>query len=405
MAGTNNKPEETDEKKGFFLTRWMRWLYEWVIGWAEKPNAEPMLGVLSFAESSFFPIPPDVLLIPMGISRPDRAIRFAAVTSVCSVLGGMLGYVIGFYLFDTVGIKIIEFYGYMDKYILFQQWFERYNFAIIMVAGLTPLPYKVFTITAGVAGVNFPVFVLGSVLSRSTRFMAEGVVCYYGDFLSQKIFKMPIKDVLDKYINLFGLTMAVLGVAGFLVVKVVIPGYEVDVSSSVALGEKRALITLKSFPDENVKHALDYRLAMEIDGSTAGAEIPGGPFPEPSRGEAEVMHANFESGGPVIAAVIFHNRPKPEKGTVGTAAFFRLTDSKLVYLDSMTFPGYELRESGVWIEGRLDYVSPGRTADGLDMMEVRILTVLHPGLKGGEEKKEYELSRYVIEENGLSPLQ
>jgi membrane protein YqaA with SNARE-associated domain len=404
MAGTSNKPEDTGEKKGFFLTRWFHGLYQWVMHWADTPHAEKMLGILSFAESSFFPIPPDVLLIPMGISRPDRAIRFAAVTSVASILGGMMGYVIGFYLFDAVGIRIIEFYGYMDKYILFQEWFEKYNFAIIMVAGLTPLPYKVFTITAGVAGVNFPIFVLGSVLSRSTRFMAEGIVCYYGDFFSQRIFKMPIRDVLDKYINLFGLSMAALGVAGFLVVKVVIPGYEVDISTQINSSGASSAVMLHSSPSDADSHKLDYTLTVEIDGSSISAEIPGGPYLVPSRGEASINHVIPGSGDAVIATTIFYNRPAPEKGTNGQADFFLLREGKMTHLESLIFPGYELQEGGVWIEGSLDYLSAGEMDGAKEMIEVRLLTISHAGLKGGEVSEDFELFHFVISDNGMHPL-
>jgi len=403
--------EKTEDKSGFILTRWMRGLYQWVMGWADRPNAEKMLGALSFAESSFFPIPPDVLLIPMAISRQDKAIRFAAVTSVTSVLGGMVGYLIGWAFFDTVGIKIIEFYGVLDKYYLFREWFEEYNFAIIMVAGLTPLPYKVFTITAGVAGVNFPIFVLGSVVSRSTRFMSEGVVCYHGDFFSEKIFKMPIKEALDKYINLFAVGMAALGVAGFLVVNMVLPGSEVDIEKRFELSRGTVEVTAHfySAESEEDKHLFNYRLTVARDGSTVGAEVPFGPYPEPTKGKADVRLIEFDSGRAIVAAVFYYDRELSDddldasaiKATDGQAALFLLYQGKLTYLNRITFPRYVLGGGGDYTEAKLAGFEVVKDGGGDGSFFAEIVSRRHTS--GGEDdgSEEKKTLHYKLEKGAL----
>lgn len=378
---------------GFFLVRWFRWLYQWMMHWADTPQAAPMLGVLSFAESSFFPIPPDVLLIPMAISRPDRAIRFGAITWTASVLGGIGGYLIGWLFFDTVGIKIIEFYGVMDKYFLFREWFDKYNFAIIMVAGLTPLPYKVFTITAGVSVVNFPVFVLGSILSRGIRFMAEAVVCYYGDFFSQRIFKMPIRDVLDRYINLFMTLMAVLGVAGFLVVKMVLPGSDVDITSEAALpGKESVAVNFRSEESATQKHAFEYRLVLAQGGSTVGAAVPGGPFAEPSRGEVELYHFDAGKGGLLIAAMFYSDLPAGEHGTDGHLVFYLFREGELTFLDRLDFARHRLMEGGAWQEGKVELTQEGPKP----AVTVVVKSTRHAGAKKGEASTEQKKYQYRL---------
>jgi len=389
---------------GFFLIRLMRRLYQWVMHWADTPHASHMLGILSFAESSFFPIPPDVLLIPMAVSRPDRALRFGAITSLTSVLGGMLGYLIGLMFFDTLGIRIIEFYGVMDKYFQFREWFEEYNFAIIMVAGLTPLPYKVFTITAGVAEVNFPVFVLGSVLSRTTRFMAESAVCYYGDFFSKRIFKMPIREALDRYINLFAISMAVLGVAGFLVVKMALPGGEVHIEREVPLpggGSGRAVF--KSVPDKEVKGTFEYLLTLSANGGTMSARIPAGPFTEPSRGEAALFMLPAAKDRLVLVAVFYSELTPPQYGTDGHAVFYLVSEHGLAYLEQLDFTRYSLLEEGAWLEGRIEIAAD--ETNGKNEILARVKTVKHPGSRGGREYVRGRCWRYGLRAGKLELIE
>lgn len=148
----------------------LRKLYDWCIGAAGKKRASWALGAVSFAESSFFPIPPDTMLIPMALARPDKAYHYAAVCTVASVFGGMLGYAIGAYLYDSVGLWLIGLYGYGDKVEAFRDAYARWGSWIILIKGVTPIPYKIVTITSGFAGYNFGLFVLFSCITRGARF-------------------------------------------------------------------------------------------------------------------------------------------------------------------------------------------------------------------------------------------
>jgi membrane protein YqaA with SNARE-associated domain len=151
----------------------LRRLYDWCIDAAGKPYATWILGVVSFAESSFFPVPPDIMLIPMSLARPDRAWRYAAICTVTSVAGGMLGYLIGALLYDSVGQWIVRVWGYGDKIEAVRQAFADYGAWIIVGKGVTPIPYKIVTIASGFAGYNFGLFVSLSLLTRGVRFFAE----------------------------------------------------------------------------------------------------------------------------------------------------------------------------------------------------------------------------------------
>lgn len=148
----------------------LRRLYDWCIAAAGKPHASWLMGAISFAESSFFPVPPDAMLVPMALARPDRAYHYAAICTVTSVAGGMLGYAIGAILYDSVGHWLIALYGYGDKVDAFRDAYNRYGAWIILLKGLTPIPYKIVTITSGFASYNLPLFILFSVLTRGARF-------------------------------------------------------------------------------------------------------------------------------------------------------------------------------------------------------------------------------------------
>lgn len=396
---------KTENTGGFFLIRWFRGMYQWVMHWADTQYAAYMLGVLSFCESSFFPIPPDVLLIPMAASRPDRAIRFAMITWFTSVFGGMAGYLIGFLFFDSIGVKIIEFYGVMDKYILFREWFEEYNFLIIMTAGLTPLPYKVFTITAGVAEVNFGVFVLGSFMSRGIRFMAEGIVCRYGDYYSRKYLKMSVRELLDKYLEWFMIGMAVLGVAGFLVVKVVLPGSEIRVCQDFNVGPEQqpTKLCLWSSEAENEKHAFDYHLSFGMQGNTIETVIPDGPYHEPSRGEA-LLWAFQVNKKTVIAAAFFSDLPPPEHGTDGHLVFYLVEDKKLLFLEQRDFQKYRVEEGGAWREGKLEIEVKEIDKKGRTVIIAQIKNIHHAASSEGEESVEEERFHYMLIKNKLHQM-
>ena len=151
----------------------LRHLYNWCIDAAGKPYAAWILGAVSFVESSFFPVPPDIMLIPMSLARPDRAWRFAAICTLTSVAGGVLGYLIGAVLYDSLGLWLIRLYGYGDKIDAFREAYVHYGAWIILLKGLTPIPYKIVTIASGFAGYNFGLFVLLSLLTRGARFFAE----------------------------------------------------------------------------------------------------------------------------------------------------------------------------------------------------------------------------------------
>ena len=148
----------------------LRRIYDWCIDAAHKPYALWILGVVSFAESSFFPVPPDVMLIPMSLARPQRAWLYAAVCTATSVVGGILGYAIGALLYDSVGHWLIEFYGYGDKVEAFRAGYAQYGAWIILLKGLTPIPYKLVTITSGFANYNIWLFIVFSFVARGVRF-------------------------------------------------------------------------------------------------------------------------------------------------------------------------------------------------------------------------------------------
>jgi membrane protein YqaA with SNARE-associated domain len=148
----------------------LRRLYDWCIAAAGKPYASWLLGTVSFAESSFFPVPPDVMLIPMSLARPDRAYHYAAICTITSVVGGLLGYLIGAWLYDSIGQWVIHTYGYGDKIEALREAYRDYGVWIILLKGLTPIPYKVVTIAAGIAAFDLPMFIVLSVVTRGARF-------------------------------------------------------------------------------------------------------------------------------------------------------------------------------------------------------------------------------------------
>lgn len=186
-------------------------LYHWVLSWADTPYGAPALFILSVVESSFFPIPPDPLLLALGLSKPKRAFIYAFICTTGSVIGGAIGYMIGLYLIDSVGIMIIEFYGMAEKYDAIQALYQEYNAAVVLVAGISPIPYKVFTIAAGAFKVSFPVFIAASVAGRGFRFFAEGALVYYlGD---------KVKGIIEKHINLLAWVFSALAVGGFVALK------------------------------------------------------------------------------------------------------------------------------------------------------------------------------------------
>ena len=188
----------------------LRRLYDWCVDAAGKPHAAWILGAVSFAESSFFPVPPDIMLIPMSLARPERAWYFAAICTLASVAGGLLGYFIGAALYDTVGTWLINFYGLGAKVETFREGYAQYGALIILLKGLTPIPYKLVTITSGFAGYNLPLFVILSLITRGARFFAEA-------FLLNR-YGAHARGIIEKRLGLWA-GLAVAGVViGFIVV-------------------------------------------------------------------------------------------------------------------------------------------------------------------------------------------
>ncbi len=186
-------------------------LYDWTMRQAAGKHAVPALAVVSFAESSFFPIPPDVMLIPMVLARPERAWWIATVCTLSSVLGGVLGYAIGYFLFATLGQMIIDFYHMQAGFEAYREMFADYGLWIILIKGLTPIPYKLITIASGVFKFDFLVFMLASLATRGVRFFAVAALLWkYG---------APIREFIDKRLSMLGYGFLGLLVGGFVVVR------------------------------------------------------------------------------------------------------------------------------------------------------------------------------------------
>ncbi|MBH5372460.1 YqaA family protein [Bradyrhizobium glycinis] len=184
-------------------------IYDWCIDAAHKPYALWIMGIVSFAESSFFPVPPDVMLIPMSLARPQRAWLYAAVCTVTSVLGGVVGYAIGALLFDSVGQWLIQVYGLADKVEAFRASYAEWGAVIILLKGLTPIPYKLVTITSGFAGYNIILFILCSIIARGGRFFVVAILLNrYGDWIRIRI---------EKHLGLWVAIGAVVLVLGFVI--------------------------------------------------------------------------------------------------------------------------------------------------------------------------------------------
>ncbi len=192
----------------------LRRLYNWTMSLASGRYAEPALAGVSFAESSFFPIPPDVVLIPMVLADRSKALRYALIAMVSSVLGGLLGYAIGALLFAAIAEPILEFYGAMHEFDEFSGWFEDQGAWIVLFAGVTPFPYKVITIASGAVGLSLPVFIIASIVARGARFaLVAGLLYYFGP---------PIRDFIERRLGLAFTIFMVLLIGGFLLIRYVI---------------------------------------------------------------------------------------------------------------------------------------------------------------------------------------
>lgn len=200
-----------DQHKQYSLLQRM---YIRCMEWIQTPAGIWALFFIAVAESSFFPIPPDVFLIALCVAAPKKSFHFALVCSAGSVLGGALGYGLGLAFMDTLGVRILDLYQLNDKYEVVQQLYQDYDALAVAAAGFTPLPYKLFTITAGAFKVNFVTFILASLVSRAARFFIVSALIYK--------FGAPIQHFITKYFNILTLVFLLLLVGGFVVMKLIL---------------------------------------------------------------------------------------------------------------------------------------------------------------------------------------
>jgi len=186
-------------------------LYDWVIHWAETKYGVPVMAFISFIESSIFPIPPDPLLMALGLSRPNKAILYAIICSVASVAGGLVGYLIGWTIWEIVSEFFLTYLFSVDAFNYVEIKYNENAFLAILGAAFTPIPYKVFTITAGVFKINLATFILASSIGRSARFLIEGSLIYF--------FGEKIRDFIEKYLNLLSIIFFILLLVGIYITK------------------------------------------------------------------------------------------------------------------------------------------------------------------------------------------
>jgi membrane protein YqaA with SNARE-associated domain len=190
-------------------------MYDWVLHWAETPYGLPALFLLAFAESSFFPVPPDVLLIALALSLPTRAFRYALICTIGSVLGGIAGYGIGWQFYDLIGAPIVRFYHGEALFSQIQAMYNEHGFWAVFIAGFTPIPYKIFTIASGVFKYTFFKFLIASLISRAARFFLVSVLIWW--------FGPKIKHFIEKYFELVVVAFTLALIGGFVVIKLVYP--------------------------------------------------------------------------------------------------------------------------------------------------------------------------------------
>jgi membrane protein YqaA with SNARE-associated domain len=189
----------------------LRRLYDWTMRMAAHPRARWALGAVSFTESSFFPIPPDAMLVPMVLAKPNRAWSLAGICTATSVIGGFFGYAIGYFLFETIGQWVIDVYGLQANFEEFQQRFNEWGMWIILIKGLTPIPYKLITIASGVAHFDLVVFGLASLVTRAGRFYLVAALL--------KLFGPPLREFVERYLTLVTTAFLVLLVGGFVAIR------------------------------------------------------------------------------------------------------------------------------------------------------------------------------------------
>lgn len=210
-ASARGKPPLDRVPAACYRAGMLRRLYDWTIRLAERRDALWVLAAVSFIESSVFPIPPDVLLVPMIIATPRRAFLIATVATIASVAGGMLGYAIGAFFFDAVGAPVLQFYGYTDRFEQFRTAYNDWGAWAVLIAGISPFPYKVITILSGVTGLDFAIFAVASVIARAVRFYLEAALLWK--------FGPPVRVFVEKRLGLVATLFLVLLLGGFAVAK------------------------------------------------------------------------------------------------------------------------------------------------------------------------------------------
>jgi membrane protein YqaA with SNARE-associated domain len=186
-------------------------LYEWTLKWAEHKLAPKILAALSFAESVFFPIPPDVLLAPMVLAKPEKAWRYASITTIGSVIGGMLGYALGYYMFEPWIVPALESLGYTERFEKVTTWFDEWGVWVVFIAGFSPIPYKLFTVSAGFLQMLFFPFLLASAIGRGMRFfLVAGLIRWGG---------APFEKKLKQWVDIIGWACVILIVVAYLLLK------------------------------------------------------------------------------------------------------------------------------------------------------------------------------------------
>jgi membrane protein YqaA with SNARE-associated domain len=188
--------------------------YDWIMNWASTPYALYALALLSFTESFFFPIPPDILLIAIAFSKPKHSFLYAGICSLSSVAGGIVGYFIGYFLFESIGKLIFDLYGGINGFETVKEYYNSKGAWMVLIGGFTPVPYKLITIASGVFLLDFKIFLICSIISRSARFFLESLLIFY--------FGEKIRLLLEKYFNLFTIFLFVTVILGFLLFKVII---------------------------------------------------------------------------------------------------------------------------------------------------------------------------------------
>lgn len=191
---------------------YLRKLYNWTLIKSRHPKATWFLSFISFIESSFFPIPPDIILIPMIIAKRTNAFLYASICTISSVLGGVAGYVIGYYLFNSIGLIIVNYYGLADQFLLFENYYLKYGIWIILGAGFTPFPFKFITIASGVFGLNIFLFIIISILARGLRFYFIAILL--------KIFGKVIENLINKYFNILVTIFFILLISSIMILKI-----------------------------------------------------------------------------------------------------------------------------------------------------------------------------------------